>query len=78
MTVARISAHARVRDVTMGQYASDYEIAWGGRVIQLKEHVGFGTRRDPRHTIRVAFFFDGRARKVVVGYVGLHQQNQST
>jgi len=69
---------AHQSEVTMGQYASDYEITWRGKVVKLKEHVGIGTSKDPRRTIRVAFFFDDRDKKVVVGYVGQHQQNRVT
>jgi hypothetical protein len=65
-------------EVTMGQYASDYEVTWRGKLVKLKEHVGFGTSRDPRHTIRIAFFFDDKTKSIVVGYVGLHQQNRAT
>jgi hypothetical protein len=72
----RYAAHQS--EITMGQYKSDYEITWRGKVFKLSEHVGFGTSRDPRHTIRVAFFFDDRTKRVVVGYIGLHQQNQAT
>jgi hypothetical protein len=72
----RYAAHQS--EITMGQYESDYEITWRGKPVKLKEHVGFGTSRDPRHTIRLAFFFDDRAKRVVLGYVGLHQQNRAT
>jgi hypothetical protein len=69
---------AHQSEVTMGQYASDYEVTWGGKGVKLREHVGFGTSRDRRHTIRVAFFFDGKTKRVVVGYIGLHQQTRAT
>ena len=72
----RYSAHQS--EVTMGQYVSDYQVTWGGIKVKLGEHLGFGTSREPRHTIRVAFFFDDRTKKVVVGYVGLHQQTRAT
>jgi hypothetical protein len=65
-------------EVTMGQYPSDYEVTWRGKGVKLREHIGFGTDRDPRHTIRVAFFFDSKTKMVVVGYVGLHQQTRAT
>jgi hypothetical protein len=71
----RYTAHQS--EVTMGQYASDYEVTWGGKGVKLREHVGFGTSRDPRHTIRVAFFFDDKTKRVVVGYIGLHQQTRA-
>src|SRR5262249_13397341 len=54
----------------MGLYTSDYEIKWRGKVVKLREHVGYGTSRDPINTIRVAFFFDEKAKKTVVGYMG--------
>ena len=47
---------AHQSEVTMGQYASDYEVTWGGKGVMLREHVGFGTSRDPRHTIRSRVF----------------------
>jgi hypothetical protein len=72
----RYAAHQS--EVTMGQYKSDYEITWRGKVVKLKEHVGCGTSKDPRHTIRVAFFFDDRSKRVVVGYIGPHQRNRTT
>jgi hypothetical protein len=72
----RYAAHQS--EVTMGQYKYDYEIIWHDKVVQLKEHVGFGTSRDPRHTIRLAFFFDDKIKRVVVGYIGLHQPNRAT
>lgn len=71
----RYTAHQS--DITMGQYACDYEIIWRGKVVRLREHVGFGTIRDPRHTIRVAFLFD-KTRRVIVGYIGPHQQTRAT
>ena len=69
---------AHQSEITMGQYASEYEITWRGKLIKLKEHVGFGISRDPRQTVRIAFFFDGGTKKVVVGYIGLHQQNRAS
>ena len=69
---------AHQSEVTMGQYASDYQVTWGGKGVTLREHVGFGTSRDPRYTIRVAFFLDGKTKSVIVGYIGLHQQTRAT
>jgi hypothetical protein len=64
---------AHQSDVTMGKYGSDYEVTWKGKVVKLKEHLGFGTGFDPRRTVRIAFFYDKPSRRVVVGYVGQHQ-----
>ena len=57
----------------MSMYANDYEVNYGGSRTKLKEHIGYGTSTEPRHTIRIAFFFDEKLRKVIIGYVGQHQ-----
>jgi len=62
--------------VTMGQYWDDYHVSYEERNVALEEHIGFGTRTEPRHSIRIAFFYDGTLRQVVIGYVGQHQQNR--
>jgi hypothetical protein len=62
----------------MGMYASDYEVIYEGCKVKLKEHVGFGTSTEPRHTIRIAFFFDETKQKVVVGYIGQHQATRKS
>jgi hypothetical protein len=62
----------------MGMFAANYEVNYDGSKIKLEEHIGFGTRTEPRHTIRVAFFFDDARRKVVVGYVGQHQATRKS
>jgi hypothetical protein len=69
----RYAAHQS--EVTMGQHRSDYELQWEGRTVMLREHLGVGVSYDPRHTARVAFFYDEASTKVVVGYVGQHQRN---
>jgi len=64
--------------ITMGQYASDYETIWNGKTHQLKEHIGQGSSKDPRETVRIAFFYDSNSETVVVGFVGQHQRTSAT
>ncbi len=54
--------------VTMGKYAEWYETTHAGRTIQLGNHVGTGSSKDPRRTIRVAFAWESDDKKVIVGY----------
>jgi hypothetical protein len=70
----RYNAHQS--NITMGMFSSDYEITWEKKKVKLREHIGFGTSTEPRHTIRVAFFYDQIKRKVIVGYVGQHQMTR--
>jgi hypothetical protein len=72
----RYNAHQS--EITMSTYATDYEVTYGGARVKLKEHIGYGVSTEPRHTIRVAFFFDEKARKVVIGYVGQHQATRKS
>jgi hypothetical protein len=65
-------------EVTMGQYSADYEIKLRGKVVKLREHLAYGTGRDPRRTVRIAFVWDGERKHVVVGYIGQHQQTRAS
>lgn len=72
----RYSAHQS--DVTMGMYRNDYELLHNGEKVLLKEHIAFGVSADPRKTIRVAFYYDPKDRKVIIGYIGQHQTTRSS
>ncbi len=63
---------------TLGKYRSEYECSWDSRRHILKAHMGTGTSKDPRHSIRVAFAWDDKKKVVVIGYVGQHQSNDKT
>jgi hypothetical protein len=72
----RYTAHQS--ETTMGMFASDYEVTYRGAKFKLREHIRFGISTEPRHTIRVAFFFDEKKQKVVIGYVGQHQTTRQS
>lgn len=65
-------------EITMGMYATDYELTRDGVTVKLREHIRFGTSTEPRHTIRMAFFFDNKTNKVVIGYIGQHQTTRKS
>lgn len=64
--------------VTMGRFEDDYKIVRNGETKWLKEHIGTGSGTDPHYNIRIAFYFDESERKVVVGFVGQHQQTTAS
>ena len=72
----RYNAHQS--EITMGMYATEYEVSYGGTKVRLKEHLGFGTSTEPRHAIRIAFFFDEKKRKVIIGFIGQHQMTRKS
>ena len=61
-----------------GKYPEEYVTTVDGKTYTLDEHIGEGTRGDPRNMIRIAFAWDAAMEKVVVGYVGPHQQTDRT
>jgi hypothetical protein len=63
---------------TMGKYKDDYFIQWGGSQRALECHLGKGRSKDPRRTLRIAFFFDESTNRVVVGFIGQHQTTDAT
>jgi hypothetical protein len=66
---------ANQSEVTMGRNKQDYFTTWGGKNICLEEHIGKGSSFDPKSTLRIAFHYDSDSKKVVVGYIGMHQKN---
>ncbi len=63
---------------TMGQFPEDYRTVWGGEEVPLTRHLGAGNNKDPRLSIRLAFYYDRAADTVVVGYLGQHQRTRAT
>jgi hypothetical protein len=57
----------------MGKFEAEYTVKYDGKKVKLKEHIGFGTSTEPRHSICIAFFFDEKSQKAIVGYIGQHQ-----
>jgi len=63
---------------TMKKYSNWYSTKWNGRTIWLTEHLGTGSSKEPRRTIRLGFCWDDDSRKVVIGFLGQHQQTDAT
>lgn len=65
-------------ETTMTRYRNSYTTHAHGRTYQLAEHIGKGTNFDARYTIRIAFNWDDGLRRVIVGYIGRHQQTDAS
>ena len=61
---------------TMARNQKAYTARVDGKEYILEEHIGTNRSGDPQHTIRIAFGWDAKMEKVVIGYVGLHQPTQ--
>ena len=62
----------------MGRYKDWYVTKVDGKARRLRDHVGKGNSKDPRHTIRIGFDWDKEQQAVIVGYIGQHQQTAAT
>ncbi len=65
-------------DITMNKYEDWYTTKVGNKVYWLHKHIGTGSNKDARYTIRVAFDWDKSKERVVVGFIGQHQQTDAT
>ena len=66
------------REESIAKYREWYETLADGKTWYLGAHIGKGTRRDPRHTIRIGFARDEENNRVIVGFIGLHQRNRQS
>ena len=65
-------------DTTMGMYAEWYRTTVNGKTFDLANHIGKGNSFDPKNTIRIAFAWDDDDKRVIVGFIGLHQRNRQS
>ena len=69
---------ASQREESIAKYREWYETLADGKTWYLGTHIGKGTSRDPRHTIRIGFVRDQENNRVIVGFIGLHQRNRQS
>ena len=65
-------------ETTHNKYRDWYTTRVNGKRHWILEHIGTGSGRDARHTIRIAFDWDRDERVVVVGYIGQHQRTDAS
>ena len=65
-------------ETTVSKFEKSYTTRVDGKRYTLVEHIGKGTTFDARYTIRIAFEWDRDQRRVVVGYIGRHQQTDAS
>ena len=58
------------REESIAKYREWYETLADGKTWYLGAHIGKGTSRDPRHTIRIGFARDEEGHRVIVGFIG--------
>jgi hypothetical protein len=60
------------------QWREDYEVVWRRENRLLDMHLKKGTAREPRHCLRIYFFWDEDTEQVVVGHLPDHLCNDLT
>ena len=63
---------------TIGEFKEWYHCQLNGRKWELGEHIGTGTSKDARQTIRVGFTWDKDGKQVIIGFIGQHQRSRKT
>ncbi len=65
-------------ETTRNKYRDWYTTRVNGDRRWLLEHIGTGSSKDARHTIRIAFDWEKDEKMVVVGFIGQHQRTDAT
>jgi hypothetical protein len=68
------------KETTMKGLSAWYQCLWQGRKLWIKEHLKGGATRSrrPEESIRIAFAWEPDAEKVVIGFLGQHQDNSKS
>ena len=66
------------KDATMKAHEEWYKCSYDGRRPWIPEHLKSGTSRAAEEAIRIAFTWDEKTQKVVIGFIGQHQKNAHT
>jgi hypothetical protein len=71
------------KEATMKAHKEWYQCPWSGAPngkLWIPEHLKGGAARShrPEETIRIAFAWEPKACKVVVGFIGQHQENTTS
>ena len=65
-------------NMTMNKYKDWYTTKVNGQVCWLHTHIGTGRNKNARFTIRIGFDWDKNSDRVIVGFIGQHQQTDAT
>ena len=57
-------------------YPEDYRCEYNRKKVDLGPHIKYGTKMDPRRTIRIGFNYLEKEKKVLVGFIGQHQKTR--
>jgi hypothetical protein len=64
---------------TVGEFESWYQTRFRGEDLEIHEHIGKGnTKRQGEKSIRIAFAWHEKTRRVVIGFVGQHQRTRAS
>lgn len=75
------SAHQNESTARSHRAKDWYQCPWAGSPtgkLEIHEHIKCGRSRDAEETIRIAFSWEPKIQKVVIGFIGQHQRNAHT
>ncbi len=65
-------------NMTMNKYKDWYTTKVNDQIFWLHTHIGTGSNKNARYTIRIGFDWDKNTSRVVIGFIGQHQQTDAT
>ncbi len=70
--------HQKKGTMSHPKHKAWYHTTHEGKTFTLPAHLKCGSTKDARHCIRIAFNWDAESQKVILGYLGQHQENSSS
>lgn len=70
--------HQKKQTMKHPKFRAWYHAMYDGREFTLPEHFKWGSTKDARLSIRIAFNWDEQSKKIILGYIGQHQQTAAS
>lgn len=67
-----LSIGGSVNITNAGEAGDEYFIRWNKRRVFLDQHLGKGSARDPRFSLRIYYVWDDDSKRVIVGWLPSH------
>lgn len=67
-----------VSETQKGEQGDEYTVNYKGKKHYMEFHIKKGTRRDPRHCLRIYYFWDDEDNCVVIGELPFHLDTRNT
>lgn len=74
----RVEDEGAVTEISAGELKDIYNVPYNGRKVKIERHLKKGNQRDPRNCMRIYYFWDDEAQKVVICSLPQHLKTRTS